>query len=83
MIKQRKTVGSVLFDTVNYTLFIAFTLLCVFPFYYIFINTISSNELASKGMILFYPKSIHFNNYIKVLQMRGLRWRRWSPSAEP
>ena len=72
MIKQRKTAGGVLFDICNYTLFIAFTLLCVFPFYYIFINTISSNELASKGMILFYPKSIHFNNYIKVLQMRGL-----------
>jgi len=72
MIKYKTTVGSVVFDILNYTWFIAFTLVCVFPFYYIFINTISSNDLASKGMILFFPKGIHFTNYIKILSMREL-----------
>ena len=72
MIKYKTTVGGVVFDILNYTWFIAFTLVCVFPFYYIFINTISSNDLASKGMILFFPKGIHFTNYVKILTMREL-----------
>jgi putative aldouronate transport system permease protein len=66
------TVGDIIFNPINYTIFIAFTIICIFPFYYIFINTISANDLASKGHILFYPRGIHFGNYTKVLSMRGL-----------
>lgn len=60
------------FDVLNYTLLGLFTLLCVFPFYYLFINTISSNDLSSRGLITFYPKDIHFDNYAKVLGLKGL-----------
>ena len=38
------TVGDVIFNICNYTVFILFTILCIFPFYYLFINTISSND---------------------------------------
>ena len=72
MIKTKLTAGDIIFSTFNYTVFIAFTIICIFPFYYIFINTISANDLASKGRILFYPQGIHFGNYTKVLSMRGL-----------
>ncbi len=72
MIKKDRAWGDVLFRLVNGSIFILFTLLCVFPFYYIFINTISSNELAATGKILFLPKMIHFENYVKVLQIDGL-----------
>jgi len=64
--------GDVVFNIVNITAFLIFTFLCVFPFYYIFINTISSNELSSAGKILFYPKGIHFGNYTEVLKLRGI-----------
>jgi len=37
-----------------------------------FINTISDNHLSRIGDILFYPRGIHFNNYIEIMQMRGL-----------
>jgi len=60
------------FNVINYTVFLAYTFVCVFPFYYIFINTISANDLSAKGLVLFYPMGIHFNNYIKVLKMQGL-----------
>ncbi|MFX3633637.1 MAG: carbohydrate ABC transporter permease [Candidatus Pristimantibacillus sp.] len=61
-----------LFNSVNYTIFGLFTLLCLFPFYYLFINTISSNDLSSRGLVTFYPKVIHFSNYIEVLKVKGL-----------
>ena len=37
-IKQSR--GDVAFNIVNYTVFILITLACIFPFYYLFINTI-------------------------------------------
>jgi putative aldouronate transport system permease protein len=60
------------FDTFIYVFFIVFTLMCVFPFYYIFINTISANDLVSQGIVLLLPKGIHLGNYAKVLELRGL-----------
>lgn len=62
-----------LFSILNYTMFGLFTLLCIFPFYYLFINTISDNSLSSKGLILFYPEGIHFTNYMQAFQIQGIR----------
>ncbi|WP_058302336.1 carbohydrate ABC transporter permease [Gorillibacterium timonense] len=69
---QKRSVGDILFEILNYTFFALFTLLCVFPFYYLFIQTISSNDLSARGLVTWYPKEIHFSNYVKVLQIKGL-----------
>lgn len=55
-----------------YLVFGIFTIICILPFYYLFINTISDNALSAKGEVLFWPKGIHFSNYIKILTMKGL-----------
>jgi carbohydrate ABC transporter membrane protein 2, CUT1 family (TC 3.A.1.1.-) len=60
------------FDFINYLFFGVFTLLCIYPFYYIFINTISDNTLSARGQVLFYPKGIHFSNYAQVIKIQGL-----------
>ncbi|MGN0166200.1 MAG: carbohydrate ABC transporter permease [Lachnospiraceae bacterium] len=64
----RLTFGDVVFNILNYTFFIVFTLSCIFPFYYLFINTISDNDLVAKGMINFIPRGIHFGNYTSLLK---------------
>ncbi len=61
------TPGNIVFNILNYTFFIVFTISCLFPFYYLFINTISSNDLVQKGMINFIPRGINFDNYISLL----------------
>lgn len=61
------TPGDIVFNVLNYTFFIIFTLSCIFPFYYLFINTISSNDLVSKGLINFIPRGINFDNYLSLL----------------
>lgn len=61
-----------IFDILNYTGFALFTLACFFPFYYLFINTISNNDLSSRGLVMFYPRGIHINNYIEVFKIPGL-----------
>lgn len=69
--KKKLTSGDVLFNIVNYTIFGLFTLICVYPFYYLIINTISANDLSANGSINFIPQQIHFQNYIDVLQLDG------------
>lgn len=65
--KPHVKAGDMTFNVLNYTFFILFTLVCVFPFYYLFINTISDNDLVQKGLINFWPKGIHFKNYTSIL----------------
>jgi len=60
------------FSIINYTVFGVFTLLCVIPFYYLFINTISDNDLVKRGLIRLIPKGFHLNNYAEVFKLRGL-----------
>lgn len=62
----RATVGDVTFNVINIAVFSIFTLLCIFPFYYLFINTISNNELVGANMITLIPRGIHFSNYIAL-----------------
>lgn len=56
----------------TYTLFSLFTLICVYPFYYIIINTISANDLSANGDIIFLPRQIHLQNYMDVFKIPGL-----------
>ena len=44
----------------------------MFPFYYLFINTISDNQASSLGDVMFWPVGVHFNNYVEVLKIRGI-----------
>jgi putative aldouronate transport system permease protein len=61
-----------MFSVLNYTAFALFTLICIYPFYYLFINTISDNDLSSRGLVMFYPKGLHFENYIQAFKLPGL-----------
>ena len=69
---QKLSKGDVIFNIINYTVFLLITLVCLFPFYYLFINTISSNELVSMGRIQLIPKEIHFENYVQVFKISGI-----------
>lgn len=72
MKKRKRSAADIIFNCINYTVFGVFTLICVYPFYYLIINTISANDLSANGSIVFLPKQIHFENYEKVLQLKGL-----------
>jgi putative aldouronate transport system permease protein len=69
---HKSSFGDKLFHVANYIGFGIFTLICVFPFYYLFIQTISDNSLSAGGQITWYPEGIHFNNYFEVLKVKGL-----------
>jgi len=60
------------FNFFNYFILLLFTFLCIFPFYYLVINTISSNELSARGEIFFLPRQLHLTNYWQVFRIPGL-----------
>ncbi len=72
LIIYKKTAGDVVFDALNIVFFTVFMILCVFPFYYLFINTISNNDMVNRGMVTFFPRGFHLNNYLALLNVNGL-----------
>ena len=68
----RTSVGDQIFNVINYVVYTLFTIICIFPFYYLFINTISDNDLVIKGLINFIPRGIHFDNYAALLNVSDL-----------
>jgi putative aldouronate transport system permease protein len=69
---HKRSAGDFVFNVFNYSFFVLFTIVCIFPFYYLFINTISSNDMVQKGLINFYPTGIHLDNYIKLSSVSDL-----------
>ena len=67
-----RSVGDIVFDVILYIFFGLFTLLCVFPFYYLFINTISNNDAVTSGLVNFYPIGLHVKNYIALKDVADL-----------
>lgn len=70
--KVRLSAKDYLFHIINILVFALITLVCIYPFYYLFINTISNNDLSSNGEIIFIPKGFHIENYIQILKLNGL-----------
>ncbi|MGE5612912.1 MAG: carbohydrate ABC transporter permease [Bacillota bacterium] len=66
------SIGDGVIILIAYFLYAIFAFLCVYPFYYIFINSISANDISEKGRVLFWPIGIHFSNYTNVLRIPGL-----------
>lgn len=69
--------GDIIYYIILYAVFGAFTILCFYPFYYLFINSISANDLSVRGEILWFPKGIHFSNYMDVIKIKGLLHAGW------
>lgn len=67
--KEHYSAGDIVFYILNYAFFIVFTLSCIFPFWYLFINTISDNGLVNSGLINFIPRGIHFSNYLMLIEV--------------
>lgn len=71
-VKYKVSFGDRLISVLTYIIYSIFAFVCAYPFYYIFINTISANNLSERGKIIFLPREIHFTNYQQVMKISGL-----------
>lgn len=68
----RRTWKDIVFNICNYSFFAIFTLMCIFPFYYIFINTISSRDAVIAGTVTLLPEGINFQNYTGIFKVGAI-----------
>ncbi|SFD50696.1 putative aldouronate transport system permease protein [Paenibacillus catalpae] len=71
-VKVQTSATDKMISVLIYTMFSLFALICVYPFYSIIINTISANDISARGDVVFFPKQIHFQNYLDVFKIPGL-----------
>lgn len=70
--KIKTSFGDHVISFFTYVVYSFFAFVCVYPFYYIAINSISNNDLSQRGKVILYPMEVHFTNYIQVFQLKGL-----------
>lgn len=61
-----------IFNAVGIIIFLAITLICVYPFYYLLICTISDQKMVDLNQIVLLPHGINFKNYIEIFQVQNL-----------
>ena len=61
-----------LINVITYIVYAFFTFVCLYPFYYLIINSISANNLSERGKVIFWPLEIHFTNYKNLATIPGL-----------
>jgi putative aldouronate transport system permease protein len=69
---DRKGISEQIVICFTYVFFAVFTLACVFPFYYLIINSISANDASARGDVMFYPIGVHVKNYVNIMKISGL-----------
>jgi ABC-type glycerol-3-phosphate transport system permease component len=70
--KNKASLRDLFLNGLLFVIYGLFTIACIFPFYYIFINTISANNLVATGRIFLLPHGFHLTNYINVLKLKTI-----------
>jgi putative aldouronate transport system permease protein len=63
---KRKSAGDLFFDIVNYTLLIGFTLMILYPLYFMLIASFSDPNQVSTGNVWLIPRGITFEGYQRI-----------------
>lgn len=69
---MKTTAGYKIYQVILFTLFILFSLICVYPFYYLIIYSLSSPADAMKYNVVLLPVGFTFSNYIEILKLPNI-----------
>jgi putative aldouronate transport system permease protein len=72
MEKKKLKPGDIVFHSLNYTFFTLFMLICIYPFYYIFLYSFSNPKEVAKGVMWILPKAPTLLNYQQLLKVDGM-----------
>lgn len=69
---KKTSIEDILINGITYVVYTFFAFVCVYPFYYILINSVSANDLSERGKVLIVPLGFHLKNYAQVMKINGL-----------
>lgn len=70
--KIKESAGERIFGYAINVFYVLVAFLCVYPFYYIFVNVLSDPKMAQKGGIFWYPVGLSFKAIKDILKVGGL-----------
>ena len=71
--KKKMTASDIIFNVICYIIYSILIIVFAYPFYYLFICTISDNNLVNLNKVILYPIGVHFGNYVDVLRLDKIR----------
>lgn len=69
--KKKTSAGDIIFYMITYLIMVCIMFLCIYPFYYVFIYSISAPSAAQRGLT-FFPREVTLSNYVQVFQLEGI-----------
>lgn len=70
-IKKMKK-GDMLYHICGIAIFSIITLICLYPFWYLLICTISNQKLVDLNQVILIPRGINFKNYVEIFRVQNL-----------
>lgn len=72
--KKRKTITreDKIYHAIIVPIFLILVLICAYPFYYLFICSISDGKFVDLGKVIFLPQGLTFDNYVRVLNYKNI-----------
>ena len=67
IIRGKETVGSRAFSVLNYLALFLLGFVCLYPFYYLVIYSLSTPSEAAKGLVTVLPRAATLENYRQVM----------------
>ncbi len=64
--------GELLFQAVTVTAYLLFALLCLYPFYYLMLVSVSDPSAVSRGAVILFPSGFNLIYYDRILRMNGI-----------
>jgi putative aldouronate transport system permease protein len=64
--KIKRSKGTLIFDILNYTFMIILCFLCIYPIWYVIVNSFNDAKDAMMGGIYWWPRQFSLENYITV-----------------
>ena len=61
-----------IYNIVGTIVFLLITFICVYPFWYLLICTISDQKMVELNQIVLLPKGINFRNYVEIFGVQNL-----------
>lgn len=69
---MKKTAGEKVFYYINCIIITLIAFTALYPFWYVLVASISASDAVVTGQVVFWPKGLNLEAYIKVLSERGI-----------
>lgn len=70
--KIRMSAEDKIYNITAILIFTLVTIICVYPFYYLLICTISDQKMVDLNQIVLFPRGINFKNYLEIFGVQNL-----------